>query len=359
MQPQTIFSNFASYDNLFFSSVYTPPMKFRSLLSHLAAIILVSLITGCGDTIDSDTLSRLKTPSGALNSSSDYIAILGDLQTHSAFRYSTYLAIQVNWLKWQHGHTGNIKALLQTGDLSEQNLYSEWDFCRNHFSVLKGEIPVICCTGNHDYNWGNNQVIYSRNSTQFNDFMAESLPESIIVDRYEQGRVDNLVVKLDIHNKPLYIMALEFAPRPEIKEWADSIITATPERKYILMTHEFIWHWQRVSDGDSYALRQFPDRSGSTPEELWRTLVYPHDNVLAVLCGHNGYAEEIFSTNQAGREVPQIMFNLQYQQYDNIAHIMLWEFVNGSDKVNVRVYNPITEEFDSRDGTSFTMSLPL
>lgn len=334
-------------------------MKRQSLLDIISALLMAMFMTGCGDTIDSDTLSRLKAPSTALNSSSDYIAIFGDLQTHSFYRMSTNIAVPINWLKWQHGYTGNIKAVLQTGDLSERNVYSEWDFCRNQFSALEDIIPVISCIGNHDYNWGNNQVIYSRNSTQFNDFMSNSLPEYMIVERYEEGRIDNIIVRLEINNKPLYIIALEFAPRHEVTKWAESVVTATPERKYILMTHEFIYKWKRVNDQNSHAYLHFPDHSGCGPETIWQTLVYPHDNVLAVICGHNGYSEQVYTTNQAGREVPQVMFNLQYQQSNDLANVMLWEFVDGSNTVNVRVYNPLTGIFDTREGTSFTMSLPL
>lgn len=329
-------------------------------LPFLQALLFLPVIVSCSDNvIDSDILSQLKEPSIEVNRPSEFIVIFGDLQTHSRYTMSKYLAAPVNWLKWQNESIGNIKAVLQTGDLTEHNRHSEWEFCRKQFSVLEGNMPVITCTGNHDYTWGENSVIESHSSTYFSEYMSQVLPDSIIVERYEDGLIDNIVVELKIYDKPLYVMALEFAPRPEVTEWADSLVTATPERKYLLMTHEFIYHWERVSDAKSYAHRQFPNNRGCGPETVWNKLVYPHDNVLAVLCGHNGYSEQVFSTNQAGREVPQVMFNLQYQANENLAHVMLWEFVNNSDTVNVSVYNPLTGISDTREGTSFTMHLPL
>ena len=94
----------------------------------------------CSDKADTLTqLSRIDTYA-TLSSEPDaeYITILGDLQTMVYEPNNRmYLVHTVNWLnKMQRSSNGQIKAVLQNGDLTERNTEEEWNFVKSVFVDL-------------------------------------------------------------------------------------------------------------------------------------------------------------------------------------------------------------------------------
>ena len=119
------------------------------------------------------------------------------------------------------------------------------------------------------------------------------------------------------------------------------------------MTHEWLTRYGERVSSHSYAESQFKGFSSySTPEEVWNDLVNPNDNVLCVICGHNGFAAKLFSENMAGRQVPQILFNLQYQENGGNGLLQLWEFHSASDSVKICAYDTVNSEWYMPDSTS-------
>ena len=92
--------------------------------------------------------------------------------------------------------------------------------------------------------------------------------------------------------------------------------------------------------------------SYTTPEQVWNTLVKPNDNIICVLCGHNGFFATLFSENDSGRQVPQILFNLQYQENGGNGYVQLWEFPSQNDSVRIGVYDTINRKWCMPDSTS-------
>ncbi len=81
-------------------------------------------------------------------------------------------------------------------------------------------------------------------------------------------------------------------------------------------------------------------------------LVKQNNNILCVLCGHAGFTGRYFSYNHAGRNVPKLMFNLQYQENGGNGLIQLWEIPADSDTVKICAYNTITRDWFMSDSTS-------
>lgn len=290
-----------------------------------------------------------------LNQHSKYIAVIGDIQSYTISDSTMeYYKSTINWLRNQIDSGIKIKSVLQLGDITEINSPFEWNLFKHYSINLYSVIPFYVCTGNHDYDWDEQSKIKNRSSSHINEYAHFYLSDSNIVDYYDTNSLENYISKLPIDDSILLI-ALEFGPRVEVVKWASDHVVSHPNNSFILMTHEWLTRRGiRISSG-SYAESHFSGYSSySTPEEIWRSLVKPNNNIVCVICGHNGFSCSLFSKNDAGRDVPQILFNLQYQDNGGNGLIQLWEFPQGSDSLNICVYDTINQNWYMPDSTKLT-----
>ena len=307
--------------------------------------------------VDEDIVDSVE-PDSIFNQNSQYIAVIGDIQEYSVSDERINYFNKTNvWLRAQQKYFSVFSCILQNGDLTWGNQKIQWERVDSSLNYLGDNLLFIPSIGNHDYTWGGSKgiEINDRNSTGFNLLKNLSVLRKQKMLQFEKGKLDNIIVPIKIGADTLYVIALEFGPRKEVVLWADSIVRENSRKKYILMTHEWLTRpGQRIVEG-SYADMQFPNISHSTPEEIWKKMVYPNDNILCVLCGHNGFCKYLYSKNKAGREVCQILFNLQYQENGGDGMIQLWEFPKEKNKINIFVYNTIKREFHHDPETNITI----
>lgn len=291
-----------------------------------------------------------------MNRDSEYIVVIGDIQNYTDIKaYSAYYKGTMCWIWSQHQQGINIKCVLQVGDITNGNAQHQYETFYEYTIPVANIIPYIACIGNHDYEWNSDFKIEDRNRTFFSDYTSFELAKSLVVGSFESGRMENIVVEITLNGSTYYVLSLEFGARHEVVEWAKSFVRGRPDRRFILMTHEYLSrNGERVS-ADSYAELQFRNTTWSTPEELWTELIKDNDNIVCVLCGHNGFSCRQFSLNSHGRLVPQVLFNLQYQEHGGDGLVQLWEFPQNGDSVYVDVYNTIYREwFADEASTKFS-----
>jgi hypothetical protein len=142
----------------------------------------------------------------------------------------------------------------------------------------------------------------------------------------------------------------------------------------VLFTHAYLY-----SDGARYdrsvtpPQRYHPDQYGLTPEQgisdgedLWRTLVEPHENVQLVLSGHvipDGTARSI-ATRRSGSTVHQLLANYQQCEFCPCAeveggggYLRLLEFDAGAERIAVSTYSPYRDASLDDDENAFTLEL--
>ena len=325
------------------------------LTSHLKLLLLVAMFVSfvsCEyqEVYEAHTL-ELMTLDANPDLTSEYIVVIGDIQeyTNNMFLMSYYEST-IQWIYSQYMQGMDIKCVLQTGDLTAGNLPSQYQSFYNVTMPLGEFLPYIACIGNHDYNWNEDSQIMDRYSTFFSNYTRFPRTDSLIVDRFEVGRMENIIVKNHIGGRPYYILSLEFGPREEVLAWAEAYVAAHPEFNFILMTHEFLTSKGKLIGEDSYAIRQFRNTTCCSPKQIWERLVRRYDNIVCVLCGHNGFYASLVSENDWGRKVPQFLFNLQYQENGGNGMIELWEFPLYQDTAIVRIYDTITREWYKEEG---------
>jgi hypothetical protein len=277
----------------------------------------------------------------------------------------------------------NIKAVLCTGDIVEQNenitmnramlnqtSKEMWESASRSMARLDNKVPYIISCGNHDY--GMRSAEDGR--TKFPDyfpFERNSKWRSTLVSDFpnRSGRVslENSAYDIEAPNwGRLLIVTTEFAPRDEVLKWAEGVITDDryKDHKVIFMTHSFITQRDaRRTDNEPYKLT--PRNWG---QQVWDKLVYKVPNIDLVVCGHYGEVGEFEDAvgyredpNSAGNTVHQMMFNVQtlgggWEGNGGDGWIRILEFMPDGTTIHVKTYSPLfgisptTRQFAHRKG---------
>lgn len=319
----------------------------------LLLILLVLTLTQCSGTdwLTSDILTEHTPDSTAINPDSRYIVVVGDIQSYTVDPSKMpYFKASMDWLAMQQSFFGNIDAVIQVGDITNDNTEAEWNRAVIAMRPVATMIPTIAVPGNHDYDWLRGEgddfkLITSRESSGFDSHPLPIARGMAIVDRFDSTSRHNAVYSLTIAGRRTHIVALEFAPRREVVEWAGRHIAANPSTDCYLLTHEWLTPKGELAERGGWCdgPSQFAqDSTVMTPGEVFRQIVEPYDNLIAVICGHHQFVKYLETPNAAGRPVPQILFNLQYQENGGNGMLQLWELPAGSDSVYTRVYNTIS-----------------
>ena len=195
----------------------------------------------------------------------------------------------------------NIKAVLCTGDIVEQNenivrnrkmlnqtSKEMWTAASNAFARLDNKVPYIISAGNHEYGYQRSEngmthfpeyFPFERN-TAWRDICVSAFP-----NRSGIASLENAAFEFNDSNwGKLLVITTEFAPRDEVLNWAKDL-AAKPEykdSKVIFMTHSFLRERtaERIKN-EGYLLT--PRNWG---EDIWKKLIEPSSNILLVVCGH-------------------------------------------------------------------------
>ena len=281
-----------------------------------------------------------------LNPTSEYIAVFGDIQGQTANHEKEALyKHSVNWIEEQISNGYKIDAVLQVGDITGANIIGQWEIFYNSTNSLAQKTPFFAAIGDHDYTW-TGPYIDDRKDTFFNDYIQFPLSVSKVIDYFEEGKMENVVVENYIHGQPYYFLILEFGPRPEVIDWARMYVGDHSWINFILINHEYLESGGGIRTSNLKCKARLRYSNYYTPTEVWEQLVAPYDNIVCVLCGHVASLYALtYDTNSSYREVPQIQHNIQEEPYNSDCWLMLWEFPVDSDSANVFIYNTKTEKY--------------
>lgn len=263
----------------------------------------------------------------------------------------------------------NIKAVLCTGDLVEQNenivlnrkmlnqtSREMWASASRSLARLDNKIPYIVSCGNHDYGYRSSEngmtrfpeyFPIERNST-WRDICVSAFP-----NRDGLASLENAAFEFsDDKWGKLLVITSEFQPRDAVLAWAKQLASS---KKYaghtvIFMTHSFLTNGKnaRHIEKEKYKLK---DNSGAA---IWEKLIRSTPNIRLVICGHtangNGKFEDNVSyrtdANDAGKTVHQMMFNVQtlgggWEGNGGDGWLRILEFRPDGKTIGVRTYSPL------------------
>lgn len=296
--------------------------------------------------------------------------LLGDPQGYTKYDINQPLfELCTAWISDNIGQL-NIKAVLCTGDVVEQNdnivrnrnmvnqtSREMWEAGSRAFEWLDNKVPYIISAGNHEYGWINSEhgktffpdyFPFERN-TAWRDLCVSALP-----NRSGTPSLENAAFEITgpAWNKILVITS-EFHPRDEVLEWAKNLAGSEKYKDIpvIFMTHGYMQGNgrgnQRIQQ-DRYKIEP-----GNAGEAIWEKLVKPSSNIRMVICGHttgkvDDFCENVgyrTDKNDAGKNVHQMMFNVQalgggFEGNGGDGWLRILEFMPDGKTIKVRTYSP-------------------
>jgi len=304
------------------------------------------------------------------NSKSETFILMGDPQGYTKYQVNQPIFdLTTAWIA-DNLEQLNIRAVLCTGDLVEQNenivlnrkmldqtSAEMWKSISRSFERLDNKVPYIISGGNHDYGFINSEngitnfpkyFPFERNST-WRHICISAFP-----NRNNSASIENAAFEFKLaHWKPMLVITSEFHPRDEVLTWAKKLIENEKYKDHhvIFMTHGYLTNGKnaRRIEKDNYLIS--PGNSGS---DIWEKLIKNSKNIKLVICGHTGNGNGKFednvshlvSDNVHGKKVHQIMFNVQtlgggYEGNGGDGWLRIMEFLPNGTTLKIKTYSPL------------------
>ncbi len=292
--------------------------------------------------------------------------LLGDPQGYIKYDINQPLFdLCMAWVSDNIDHL-NIKAVLCTGDLVEQNENAVmnrkmlnqtsremWEAVSESFEWLDNKVPYIISPGNHDYGYRSAE----NGMTHFPEYFPIERNDAwrdvcvgVFPNRNGLESLENAAFLFNDSNwGRLLVISSEFAPRDEVLEWAKGMAAKYEDAKVFFITHSFLRQRSAArTDNEKYKIT--PRNWG---EDIWKKLVEPSSNIRLVLCGHTGKPGEFEDSvayrvdkNSAGKDVHQMMFNVQilgggWEGNGGDGWLRILEFLPDGKTVKVNTYSPL------------------
>ena len=172
---------------------------------------------------------------------------------------------------------------------------------------------------------------------------------------YQETSLENYVAQINVGSEILNLLVLEFGAREEVLEWASDYVKTHNDERFILITHEWLSESGIRIDTGSSAEQQFGGLSSyTTPEVIWNRLVRSNNNIICVLSGHErGFSHFYLTENDFGRQVPQILFNLQFLPNGGDGIVQVWKIADKDTDFEIFALDTKTGEKYLPDSTSY------
>ncbi|HEX5433858.1 MAG TPA: Ig-like domain-containing protein, partial [Candidatus Angelobacter sp.] len=278
-----------------------------------------------------------------------------DTQNEAQF-FPSVMKSQMQWIV-NNQQALNIKMVLGEGDIVNDGGSNTQQ--ANADAAVRlldtAGVPYMLAIGNHDYDGANPKA--SRSALGFNQWFG---PARYANYAFYKGNLshsnENFYGELTIDGQPYLFLILEFRPRSASLNWADSILSANPGMKTIVVTHSFL-----LSSGkreDRCDSQDMPLPANANGEGVWQRL-RKHANVMMVLSGHftNGNVSHRADLGDHGNLVNQIFTNYQTAPHGGNGWLRILTFHPASNTISVRTYSPFLNQFKTDAANQFTLSI--
>lgn len=340
----------------------------------ISILLIPLLLSSCSKAESADNYSSTEYLSiqqdkydSYLNKNRDYIILIPDVQNYISFpENNIYLEQIVDWVLKLDALGYKIKAVLQTGDLTNGNSTTEWLVSKRIFSKLYNKIEFIACTGNHDYG------LYGSTSdriSQYSSIFRYPEFDTSYINSFIENNYDNSYFKIYINSKPFYIFSIEFAPRDEVLKWVENTASKNNVDFGLLLTHSYLYLTGERYNHTLYNAVQQLWSSYSYPisktqkindgEEIWEKLVNKI-NINFVVCGHVCNIPDnvtyLNSRNMANNSVWQMLFNTQLLDKGGDGWVQILEFQD-TKIVNIKTYSVLHDKWQTGKTSEYQIIL--
>lgn len=319
--------------------------------SRWVAGLGLGLLVGCADTPVSPDREVMCEPTH----DADKFIVLPDTQFYSC-AYAEIFYSQTDWIA-DHAEDMGIGIVLHTGDIVDADVSEQWATASTALHRLDGIVPYLLVPGNHD-------LRTSRASMLDEHFAARdaSLDGCAETGFKTEGELGNAYSIVRLGGSPWLFIGLEFAPRDATLDWAASVLVQHSALPAVIFTHAYLYSGeQRYDRAITPPQRYHPDAYGFTPSEgvadgqdIWETIVEPHENVKLVLSGHvipDGVARKT-SLRSSGTAVHEVLTNFQMcgqcpcaEAEGGSGYLRTIEVDRNQESLRVRTYSPYLDTY--------------
>ncbi len=298
------------------------------------------------------------------------LAILPDTQVY-AQSYPQHFNAQTAWIR-DHAESHNIKYVLHEGDIVNNNNVPQWNNALASMNLLNGAVPYAMAPGNHDYGPGGNAADRNSYFNQAEYFGPGTYyaQQPSIGGFFEPGKTDNSFHVFEAGGENWLVLALEWAPRDAVVEWANQVVANHSDHKTMLVTHAYMYYDETIYDWaakgasqswnpHAYPLVNNPGETVNDGQELWDKLISKHENFRFTFNGHvlNDGTGFRSTAGDAGNVVHQMLANYQMKAQGGMGDMRLLEFKADGRTVEVRTYSPVLDRYDDAFDQQFTLRM--
>ena len=290
-----------------------------------------------------------------------------DTQVYT-MKYPDILTKQITWIL-DNKKSRNIAFAATEGDITNNNTKPEWENAQKSFNLMDGVMNYALVAGNHDYGNGSSGSANTRDSMITEYFPVELFTkQSTFGGFFDRTKSDNSYHLFSAGGRDWLVIALEWAPRDRVVQWANAVLDKYPNRSAMIITHAYLYsddtRYDHTAAKQSWNPHNYPTAklpgSVNDGEELWQKLIYNHRNVAFVFCGHvlNDGTGLLTSKGVNGNEVHQILANYQIRKEGGEGYLRLVEFLPDGKRVQIKTYSPHLDKYLTASDQQFVLDLP-
>lgn len=293
--------------------------------------------------------------------------IVPDTQNLAKHHPAIFMNMTKAIVEYQREHP--LDAVIQLGDIVDGGGFAthEFDIADNCLAVIdEAEIPLLLAAGNHDYDSPigidiihPNPEEEGRSLTVYNEYFGMNRLENKewYVQSYEPEQTENSCYSIG----NMMILLLEYGPRDEVLHWAQQMVEKNPEKKFIIITHSYMYHdGERTSGHSDHNPIHSPETAdGNDGEMIWQKFIKHHANIIAVFSGHHVPKNASYRVDEAvhHNKIVQSFQNWQEEEYGGAGRMRLVQYDETRNIISAKVFNPLTKEFEA--GTNYEFSIEL
>ncbi|MCP5521146.1 MAG: metallophosphoesterase [Verrucomicrobiales bacterium] len=297
------------------------------------------------------------------------LVVIPDSQKYVETRPEFY-TLQTGWIAANVARYGIVR-VLHVGDITQHDTTTEWAAADRAHRVFTGLVPGIYAQGNHD------MALRDEYRSRVSRFSQHITLEDYrrqpgfggVYDR-EPTHTQNSFHLFEAGEEKWLVIALEFAPRDDVLDWANEVVARHPERRVILLTHAYLrpdaTRYDRTfrepskpnsSHGLSSKTVGRLEGGFNDGEDMWRKLVSQHANLTLVVCGHVCTSAYRASRGVHGNTVHQVLVDYQNAANGGNGWLRLLQFLPDGRTIRVRDYSPLLNETSAEPSCTFEFQL--
>ena len=354
-----------------------PPLRRPGAISSLLAILvagglLVPAAAAAAEPVDMPHAAEtLENKSGSQDPKFTF-AVMPDTQQEVLQVGDTRFVDRSQWLV-DNRHRLDLRFSLHVGDVTNWGwlVQSQYDVASAAMRPLEqAGIPYTVAAGNHDtraVGWngagGYGGDAYVKNPECLERFPAiecdtkklvrhteefnATFPPSRISNvggTFEAGKSENLYTTYEAGRKNWLVLSLELWPRPEVVDWAKTVVESHPDHNVIVVTHSYM-----TANG---GIIQNNGGYGSTSGQyLFDNLIKRYANIKMVFSGHEGSAAQRTDVGDHGNTIYSFL-NCFHSTTTNPVRLV--EVDTDNDTLRTWIEGPYTGETMDQYAVSYT-----